>query len=175
VRNAATGDTRPVVRHLGRLPLIVVLALGCIAVATSASAGTRTASAGTVVKVTFNKQLKKSILVDARGFTLYSFLQDPKGTPTCYNDQTYHCSKAWPPLLTTGAPRAGHGVRSSLLGTAKRDGGGLQVTYHGMPLYRDAGAKLLLLTGDKKPGDVNGQTFGGLWFAVAPSGKPISR
>jgi predicted lipoprotein with Yx(FWY)xxD motif len=162
-------------RRLVRLPLIVALAAGCIALAASASAGVRSASAGAVVKVAFNKQLKKSILVDARGFTLYFFTQDPKGTPTCYDDQTYHCSKGWPPLLTTGAPKAGHGVKVSLLGTAKRDGGGMQVTYHGFPLYRDAGAKVFALKADKKPGDVNGQGFGGLWWALSPSGKPVTR
>ena len=146
---------------------------GCIALAGSAAASTRTASAGAVVKAVFNKHLKKTILVDARGLTLYMFLQDPKGMPTCYNDQTYHCSKSWPPLLTAGAPKAGRGVKASLLGTAKRDGGGLQVMYHDMPLYRDAGAKPFGLIGDKKPGDVNGQGFGGLWFVLSPSGKPI--
>jgi predicted lipoprotein with Yx(FWY)xxD motif len=154
---------------------MAVLAVGCIALAASASAGVRSTSAGAVVKVAFNKQLKKSILVDARGFTLYMFTQDPKGTPTCYDDQTYHCSKAWPPLLTSGALKAAHGVKLSLLGSAKRDGGGLQVTYHGFPLYRDAGAKSVALNGDKKPGDVNGQGFGGLWWALSPSGNPITR
>jgi len=132
-------------------------------------------SAGAVVKVAFNKHLKKSILVDARGFTLYFFKLDSKGTPSCYNDPTDHCSKLWPPLLTTGPPKASRGVRSSLLGTAKRDGGGMQVTYHGYPLYRDAGSKIYGLIGDKKPGDVNGQAFGGAWFVLSPSGKPILR
>ena len=127
-----------------------------------------------MVKVAFNKHLKKTILVDARGFSLYVFLQDPKGTPTCYNDQTYHCSKAWPPLLTAGAPKAGNGVKSSLLGTAKRDDGRLQVTYNGQPLYKDAGSAQFQLVADKKPGDVYGQGYSSFWYVLAPSGKMIT-
>jgi predicted lipoprotein with Yx(FWY)xxD motif len=162
-------------RRRSGFPLIVVLVAGCVALVASASAGVRSISAVAVVKVAFNKQIKKSILVDARGFTLYMSTQDSTGTPTCYNDATFHCSKSWPPLLTTGAPKAGHGARASLLGTAKRDGGGMQVTYRGYPLYRDAGAKQFGLKADKKPGDVNGQGFlGGVWYVLSPSGKPIS-
>ena len=66
-------------------------------------------------------------------------------------------------------------MKASLLGTAKRDDGRLQVTYHGYPLYRDAGAKLFAVVGDKRPGDVNGQGFGGLWYVLSPSGRPIAR
>ena len=83
-----------------------------------ASARNAAVPAHAVVKVAFNKTLKKSILVDARGFTLYMYSVDTPGTPYCYNDATYHCSKAWPPLLTKGAPRAGKGAKASLLDTA---------------------------------------------------------
>jgi predicted lipoprotein with Yx(FWY)xxD motif len=158
---------------LGRLPLIVVLGVGCVALSASASAGTRTASAGAVVKAAFNKHLKKTILVDARGLTLYLFTADPKGTPTCHNDPTDHCSKIWPPLTTTSAPKAGPGVKASLLGTAKNRDGKLQVTYRGHPLYRNAGLTGYGLVADKKPGDVNGQGFFSLWYVLSPLGKPI--
>jgi predicted lipoprotein with Yx(FWY)xxD motif len=159
------------VRRLDRLPLIGLLAVGVIAfggVAAQAGSSTRA-----VVKVAFNKHLKRSILVDASGLSLYLFTADHKGTPTCYNDPAEHCSKAWPPLTTTGAPRAGSRVKASLLGTAKRHDGTLQVTYHGYPLYRDAGAQAFGLPADKRPGDVNGQAFFSLWYVLAPSGKPI--
>jgi len=138
-----------------------------------ASARTTTVPAHAVVKVAVNKKLKKPILVDSRGLTLYMYTADLPGAPACYNDATYHCSKAWPPLLTTGAPRAGQGAKAALLGTVKRTGGGLQVTYKGHPLYTNAGAKSFGLTADRKPGDVNGQRFLEIWFVLSPAGTPI--
>ena len=87
---------------------------------------------------------------------------------------TYHGSKAGPrPLLTKGAPRAGQGAKAALLGTVKRTGGGLQVTYKGHPLYTDAGAPSFGLVADKKPGDVNGQRFLEIWWVLSPAGTPI--
>jgi predicted lipoprotein with Yx(FWY)xxD motif len=138
-----------------------------------ASAKDAAAPAHAVVNVAFNKTLKKSILVDGRGFTLYMYTPDSPGSPSCYNDATYHCSKAWPPALTKGPPRAGKGAKASLLGTAKRTGGGLQVTYKGHPLYTDAGAKSFGLVADRKPGDVNGQRFLEIWWVLSPAGTPI--
>ena len=93
-----------------------------VAVPLTASAESTAVSSRATVKVAFNKKLKKSILVDGRGLTLYMYVPDTPRQPACYNDATYHCSKAWPPLLTTGAPR-GQGVKGSLLGTVKRKGG----------------------------------------------------
>ena len=138
-----------------------------------ASARTTTVPAHAVVKVAFNKKLKKSILVDSRGFTLYMYTADLPGAPACYNDSTYHCSKAWPPLLTKGKPHAGPGAKAALLGTVKRTGGGVQATYKGHPLYTNAGAQSFGLVADKKPGDVNGQRFLEIWFVLSPAGTPI--
>ena len=75
--------------------------------------------------------------------------------------------------MTKGAPRAGKGAKASLLGTAKRTGGGLQVTYKGHPLYTNAGATGVGLVADKKPGDVNGQRFLEIWWTLSPVGTPI--
>ena len=55
----------------------------------------------------FNKSIKTTILVDNRGRTLYMFgLDGRNGTPTCTDDSTYHCSKAWPPLREPSGFRA---------------------------------------------------------------------
>src|SRR5256885_4591480 len=84
------------------------------------------------VNTAFNKTLKATILVDSRGRSLYLFtLDSPGNTPTCTDDSTYHCSKAWPPLLAHGDVRPGNGVNASLLKTVKRTEGTMQVTYKG--------------------------------------------
>ena len=113
------------------------------------------------------------ILVDRRGRTLYLFQADFRNKSTCFNDATYHCSKAWPPLRTTRKPIAGPGVKASLLGSIKRPDGAAQVTYNGHPLYTDAGSAQYSLVADAKSGDSNGQGFLGVWFVVSPSGKKV--
>jgi predicted lipoprotein with Yx(FWY)xxD motif len=106
------------------------------------------------------------ILVDAKGRTLYLFVADTGIKSTCNSSA---CVQYWPPVLTTGAPQAGAGVRASLLGTTARLDGRTEVTYAGHPLY--------YFVSDKKVGDVTGQGingFGGPWYVVSPSGKRIS-
>jgi predicted lipoprotein with Yx(FWY)xxD motif len=155
------------------IPLLLPLTLLFSLVHASASAREASVPANALVKVAFNPTLKKSILVDSRGFTLYMYTSDSPSSSACYNDATYHCSKAWPPLLTKGKPRAGTGAKASLLSTFKRDGGALQVQYKGHPLYTNAGAAKFGLVADKKPGDVNGQRFLEIWFVLSPAGTPL--
>ena len=156
----------------GMRPLIlfVALVMSFVALLLTAGAAGTSVSAPALVKVAYNKKLKKSILVDSHGLTLYLFVLD-RGKPTCLNDPTYHCSKVWLPLRTNGAPRAGQGVKRSLLGVVKNPEGGVQVTYNRHPLYYFHGGPGYG-TGDK-PGDVKGQNFAGLWYVVSPQGKPI--
>ncbi|MDR3638277.1 MAG: hypothetical protein P4L84_31025 [Isosphaeraceae bacterium] len=86
-------------------------------------------------------------------------------------------SVLWPALLTNGAPIAGPGVNSTLLGTVTRtDIPGIssvqQVTYGGLPLYR------FFL--DEAPGETEGANLfdpvtspTGIWYLVEPSrGRP---
>ncbi len=155
--------------------LWVALVVGAVAVSPMASAkGTGVVSSAPVVKVAFNAQLKKSILVDGRGLTLYMYTADSAGKPACYNDATYHCSKAWIPLRAASAPKAGPGATASLLGVAPRTDGAAQVTYKGHPLYTAEGRNTFGLTPDKKPGDVNGQAFAGIWYVLSPKGAMIT-
>jgi len=75
---------------------------------------------------------------------------------------------AWPPLLTTGAPRAGAGARERLLGTTRRRSGKRQVTYRGHPLYYYVGesrADQVLCQGVVE--------VGGTWLVVSPAGRAI--
>jgi predicted lipoprotein with Yx(FWY)xxD motif len=117
-------------------------------------------------KVAVAKSAVGRILVDSKGITLYDFVQDKGTTSTCYGA----CAALWPPLLTTGKPIAGTGVRASLLGTTKRKDGKLEVTYGGHPLY--------YFVTDRKPGQTTGQgisQFGAPWWVISPAGKEIHR
>ncbi|HWI09010.1 MAG TPA: hypothetical protein VNT54_16020 [Solirubrobacteraceae bacterium] len=92
---------------------------------------------------------------------IYIFENDPQGASRCYGE----CAAAWPPVFTEREPRAGTGVRASLLGTAERRDGRLQVTYAGKPLYYYA---------HEGPGEVRCHDVdlnGGLWWVVGPDGK----
>jgi predicted lipoprotein with Yx(FWY)xxD motif len=102
------------------------------------------------------------VLVDSEGMTLYDFHKD-KGTKSMCSGA---CAEAWPPLTTEGAPVAGNGAKSSMLGTTMRSDGTEQVTYAGHPLYT--------FVGDKGPGEANGNdtdAFGAEWYALTASGE----
>ena len=102
------------------------------------------------------------ILVAKNGMTLYMFASDTNGKSTCSGA----CASFWPPY--TGTPKAGAGLKASLLGTTMRSDGKTQVTYDGHPLYTYAG--------DSGPGMTNGQgisTYGALWWVVGPNGNVI--
>jgi predicted lipoprotein with Yx(FWY)xxD motif len=107
-----------------------------------------------------------TMLVDAQGRTLYLWKADTGMSSACDGA----CAQGWPPVTTSGAPKAGGGVKASLLGTTKRSDGSTQVTYSGHPLYRFAG--------DTAAGETSGQNndgFGAPWFVVAPGGTAITR
>lgn len=104
-----------------------------------------------------------TILVGARGRTLYLFEADKKGHSAC----TGACAKAWPPLMSSGRPKAAGSVKASLLGEISRPGG-KQVTYAGHPLY--------YFIDDSKAGQTTGEGsdgFGAKWYVLSPSGKSI--
>jgi len=91
-----------------------------------------------IVKTAFNKKLKKTILVDRAGRTLYMFTSDISGKDTICTPQGPYgaeCPTIWPPLTSAGAPRAGSGVNASLLAVYTRRDGKRQVTYNRHPLY----------------------------------------
>jgi len=71
------------------------------------------------------------ILVTKNRLTLYYYTADTPKKIAC----TGACAQSWPPLIYTGSgtPVGGPGVTG--LGTIKRPGGGVQVTYKGKPLY----------------------------------------
>ncbi len=106
-----------------------------------------------------------TILVNAKGYTLYAFGPDKKNKDVCVKIRS--CTVLWPLVTTKGTPRAGKGVNKHLLGQIKV-GHSYQVTYAGHPLYT--------YLSDTRPGEtdnINIFQYGGLWPAVAPSGKLV--
>lgn len=103
------------------------------------------------------------ILTSSTGMTVYLFVPDDQGAPTC----TDTCAQSWPPVITddAGAVTGGDGVDPALLGTVEHPEAGIQVTYNGWPLY--------VFTGDLAPGDTNGHGQAGDWYTVDPTGNPI--
>jgi predicted lipoprotein with Yx(FWY)xxD motif len=104
------------------------------------------------------------VLVDGRGRALYLFEKDTSSASTCDGA----CASIWPPLTTTGKPRAGAGIVAAKLGTTTRKDGKTEVTYGGHPLYYYAA--------DTKPGDVRGQgldQFGAKWYVLGAGGRKI--
>jgi predicted lipoprotein with Yx(FWY)xxD motif len=129
------------------------------------ASSTPAAASGSAASIKTGSGGPGKFLVDAKGRTLYLWVADKGSKSTCSGA----CAQAWPPLTTTGAPKAGAGVQASLLGTTKRDDGTTEVTYGGHPLYYFAG--------DSAPGQTTGQGnegFGAYWWVVAPDGKAIA-
>ena len=130
--------------------------------AAAAPATTGSASA-LVVKTASNSTLHATVLVNARGLTLYRLSGEQNGKWICTSAA---CVGVWHPLTVSGhgAPKGSVGS----LGTVKRPGGMTQVTVNGMPLYTFAE--------DTSPGEAKGQGFKdvGTWNAVSSSGQPVT-
>lgn len=106
-----------------------------------------------------------SILVGANGRTLYVFDKDQPNKSACSGA----CVSAWPVDQTSGTPKAGTGVKASLLGTIQRSDGTTQVTYNHHPLY--------YYSGDSASGQQNGQginAYGSFWYVVSPNGSQMT-
>ena len=96
-------------------------------------------------------------LTNSAGRALYIYTKDKGTTSECYGA----CATAWPPLTATGKVTiSGKFVASKDLGLTTRTGGVKQVTYGGHPLY--------YFSGDKGPGQTNGEGVEGVWFLLGP-------
>jgi predicted lipoprotein with Yx(FWY)xxD motif len=148
------------------LAALTLAACGGSGTTATASSGPPRTADGTpaTIGVANNGGLGK-ILVDSHGKTLYLFKKDSGTRSAC----TGACAAAWPPLRASHKPVVGSGASPSMVTTAPRSDGAPQVVYHGHPLY--------LFSGDKNPGDTNGQgvtAFGGAWYAVSPAGNMVA-
>lgn len=129
------------------------------ATTTTEAATTTTAPAPAGTEVVVSDSDLGPILTDGDGNTLYLFIPDAQGDPTCYDA----CEANWPPLV--GDATAGEGTDASLFGTATRTDGSTQVTYNGWPLYYFAA--------DAAPGDTNGQGLNDVWFVLSADGNAV--
>jgi predicted lipoprotein with Yx(FWY)xxD motif len=146
-----------------------LLAVGCGSSTSSSSSTAATpantpatqASVGVAAKSVGN--LGTVLVAGPTQLTVYLFAGDKGGGSSC----TGACATAWPPVL--GTPKASGVAQASQLGTIKRADGSTQVTYNGHPLY--------FFTGDKAPGDANGQdvdAFGAHWYVLTAAGTPVT-
>jgi predicted lipoprotein with Yx(FWY)xxD motif len=98
------------------------------------------------------------LVAGSDGMTLYQFSSDTanSGTSAC----TGGCISKWPALTVPAGstPSAGTGARGKLGTIVRTDGGALQVTYNGFPVY--------FFSGDTAPGDTNGNYPN--WTPVKP-------
>ena len=144
---------RRIPRRRALLGISGLLVIGTVAAACGSSSGTPTTSRGNsaVLISTANNSKLGTILVNNKGFTLYTL----RGNAPC----AAACSAIWPPVLSgSGSPVGGSGV--SGLGTTHASGH-LEVTYHGVPLHT--------FSGDKSAGQTTGQDLKdtwGTWVAV---------
>jgi predicted lipoprotein with Yx(FWY)xxD motif len=137
------------------LVLVAVLALGAGTASASSQASRST--------LTVRSSAYGKILFDGKGRALYAFTKDPRRKSVCAGA----CAKAWPPYVVSTRPKAGAGVKASLLGTTKRADGRKQVTYNGRALYYYVGDPV----GQVRCQNVN--EFGGLWLVVRANGRLV--
>jgi predicted lipoprotein with Yx(FWY)xxD motif len=132
-----------------------------------AAAGTSSSAAsgaGTAI-TTEHTQLGTVLAAGPKHLTVYLFLADTGSTSTCSGA----CAQVWPPVTTTGAPKAEGEAAAADLGTTTRSDGTKQVTYKGHPLY--------WYVSDSQAGETTGQgvaSFGAPWYVMSPSGSEIT-
>jgi predicted lipoprotein with Yx(FWY)xxD motif len=125
---------------------------------TSASGSSGSSGAGSGAVTSARKAKVGSVIVDAQGRTLYRFTAEAQGVPVC----TGACVGTWPPALAGSAS----GLPDHVATVRRPDGGKLQLTYDGHPLYRYAG--------DQSKADANGEGVGGQWYVLKAGGGSSS-
>ncbi len=143
-----------------RRTMLVLVALGALALASSAFAQSARSSKVTIVMT--RKTSLGTILVTSSGRSLYLDTADKAGHPAC----TGSCLSIWPPLKASGTVKASGGAKAADLGMIKIAGGTKQVTYKGHPLYT--------FTSDTKSGQTSGEGQNG-FYVVSPSGSKITK
>jgi predicted lipoprotein with Yx(FWY)xxD motif len=135
---------------------VVAGSLGTVAaIMAPASASTVKAKTENVAHTVKNAKFG-TILVDAKGFTLYTYAKDTKN----HSKVSGELLSFWPALVVRAGVKP-TGTHVSGLGVFTRTNGQHQVTDNGKPLY--------LFVSDTKAGEVTGQGVSG--FSVAKLGS----
>jgi predicted lipoprotein with Yx(FWY)xxD motif len=153
--------------------IVAATALGAIALSACGSGGSYSSGSATpkpatpVASATSEAPAVKNgmsslgaVLVDAKGLTLYGLTDDSNGAPTCVGV----CANVWLPVTVEGVSQP-VGLDAKLFSVVSRPDGSHQLKAGKWPLYT--------FSGDAKPGDVNGEGTGGVWFAVGTNGKLV--
>ena len=111
---------------------------------------------------TSSKQGISSYLVDSNGMTLYYFTRDTQGTASSNPTSICAggCNEIWP-VFYTGTINVPSDLKTSDISSFARQGGDMQTTYKGWPLY--------YYYLDKQPSDTKGQGVNGVWFIINPT------
>jgi len=129
----------------------------------AATSATSTAASGTAVG-TAHTSLGTILVAGPKHLTVYLFAADKGSTSSCSGP----CAQAWPPVTTTGTPKAEGGAQAADLGTTMRSDATKQLTYKGHPLY--------YYVSDQSSGETTGQgidSFGAAWYVLNPAGKQV--
>ncbi|WP_374778217.1 SCO0930 family lipoprotein [Streptomyces sp. NBC_01310] len=120
------------------------------------------AEAGAALSVAKNAKLGEHI-VDGKGMTVYRFKPDTQWpmVSKCVGD----CLTKWPVVPPVDKGNAKGIIEKNYL-VLDRPDGKKQQSVDCWPVYT--------FSGDKNPGDINGQGVGGTWYAVSPDGKLIT-
>ena len=130
---------------------------------TSSTTAGASSSGATVVTAVQSAGLGTILAAGPQRLTVYLFQADSGSKSACLQA----CAQVWPPVTTSGPPRASGGALASKLGMVRRADGSEQVTYAGHLLYYYAS--------DTHEGTANGQglsSFGAPWYVLSPSGFP---
>ncbi|MGD0056159.1 MAG: hypothetical protein ABSC34_12080 [Acidimicrobiales bacterium] len=135
---------------------LTLLAGGATLVASAPISGA--SSSPTTITVSQNKTWGPTLTLKD-GFTLYRLKSDGTDKTTC----TGKCATIWLPVLLATGQKTPVGDGVGKLGSFTRPGGGQQVTYEGIPLYR--------FFKDKKAGEVTGNVKDtwGQWWSINPA------
>ena len=135
--------------------------------ASGAAAGTSGAGTAGVatISVAHSGELGSILVAGPQPRTVDLFAADKGPMSTCSSA----CAEVWPPVTSTGDPKAAAGANAADLGTITRSDGTKQVTYKGHPLYYYAGD-------GTNGGETSGQgisSFGAPWYVLSPSGSEV--
>jgi predicted lipoprotein with Yx(FWY)xxD motif len=144
----------------------IVAVIGSTGAAAKSRDSAMAAGKGTVIGMKSVGGLGSILYAGPKKLTVYAFTADHGSKSACSGA----CAKAWPPVTTTAKPSAQSGASASDLGTIKRSGGVMQVTYKGHPLY--------YYGDDKTSATADGQqsnAFGGKWYVLSASGSYVMK